>query len=248
MPFPNRMLRLFITVASLVIAALANTACQKSDADSEAVLTIGRDGSIVYADQVDELASFDPTTQQLIYHLTLAQAEEFVRRFPGSMVFDIRSREQYEAGHLPGAPHADWLYDKDVFQMLVGEMPKSDKYLVYGSTAMVADTAEAIVRLRSIGFQNLHTFYESYDAWQGSSLPFEQGPDPEPLTLPDPPSEEYVEGVSEPDLKDHWDMWDRSKAYVEARDGKPADAGATTPAAGAPPAADADGNEAAPQP
>lgn len=245
MSFPNRM-RHFITTALLVIAALAHTACQKSDGDGAMVLTIGRDGQIVEADQVDELAPFDPSTQQLIYHLTLDQAAEFVRRFPDSMVFDIRSREQYEEGHLPGATHADWLHDKDIFQMLVGEKPKSDKYLVYGSAAMVTDTAEAIVRLRSIGFQNLHTFYESFDAWQAASLPFEQGPDPDPLPLPDPPSEEYVEGESEPELKDHWDMWDRTKIYVEERDGKPAEVAPVTDDAVAPAAAKED--EAVPQP
>lgn len=239
-------MRLLITTALLVIAALTQTACEKSDADGQVVLTIGRDGQIVEADQVDELAPFDPATQQLIYHLTLDQAAEFLRRFPDSMVLDIRPREQYEAGHLPGATHADWLHDKDIFQMLVGQMPKSEKYLVYGSTAMIADTAEAIVRLRSIGFQNLHIFYESFDAWQGASLPFEQGPDPDPLPLPDPPSEEYVEGESELDLKVHWDMWNLTKAYVDDRDGKPAEV--------APAAEDADATaatkeaEAAPQP
>ena len=216
--------RLFATVAALAFAALATTACRDSDADNEPVLTIGRDGQIVEADSIDELAPFDPATQQLIYHLTLEQAEEFVRRFPDSMVFDIRSREQYEAGHLPGATHADWLHDKDIFQMLVGQLPKGDKYLIYGSAAMIADSAEAIVLLRSIGFQNLHTFYQSYDAWQGASLPFEQGPDPDPLPLPEPPSEEYVEGVSEADLKEHWDMWNRTKIYVDARDGNPVEA------------------------
>ena len=228
MSFSNRMMHLFTAATALVIVALANTACQKSDADNETVLTIGRGGKIVEADQIDELAPFDPATQQLIYHLTLDQAAEFIRRFPDSMVFDIRSREQYEVGHLPGATHADWLHDKDVFQMLVGQLPKSDKYLVYGSTAMVADTAEAIVRLRSIGFQNLHTFYESYDAWQSASLAFEQGPDPDPLPLPDPPGEEYVEGVSEPDLNNHWDMWTRTKGYVDDRDGKPAEVAPAT--------------------
>lgn len=241
-----RILRLFIPATSLAITALVSVACQKSDADSELVLTIGRDGQIVEADQVDELAPFDPATQQLIYHLTLEQAEEFVRRFPESMVFDIRPREQYETGHLPGATHADWLHDKDVFQMLVGQLPKSDKYLIYGSTAMMAETAKAIVLLRSIGFQNLHTFYQSYDAWQAASLPFEQGPDPEPLPLPDPPSEQYVEGESDADLKEHWDMWNRTQAYVAARDGLPVAPNSETPAADAQPVPE--NGEAAAQP
>jgi rhodanese-related sulfurtransferase len=248
MSFSNRLMRLLAIAAPLMIAAFANTACRKSDADSEPVLTIGRDGKIVEADQVDELAPFDPATQQLIYHLTLDQAAEYVRRFPDSMIFDFRSRSEYEAGHLPGATHADWLYDKDVFQMLIGQLPKGDKYLVYGSTAMITGTTEAIVRLRSIGFQNLHTFYESYEAWQAASLPFEQGPDPDPLPLPDPPSEEYVEGVSEPELKDHWEMWNRTRDYVAARDGKPVEVTApdATPAAAAD--ADADAANATPQP
>ena len=248
MSFSDRMMRAFATALALGIAALAHTACQDSGSDGETVLTIGRDGKIVEADQVDELAPFDPATQQLIYHLTLDQAAEFIRRFPGSMVFDIRSREEYEAGHLPGATHADWRHNKEIFQMLVGQLPKSDKYLVYGSSAMIAETANAIVLLRSIGFQNLHIFYDSYDAWQSASLPFEQGPDPAPLALPDPPGEEYVEGVSEPELKEHWEMWHLTREYVEARDGKPAD---DASGSDAPTATDADANEseatAAPQ-
>jgi rhodanese-related sulfurtransferase len=223
--------RFLTTIFLPVTTALVISGCDPSGADDQTVLTIGRDGQIVDAGEIDELAPFDPASQQLIYHLSLTQAEEYVRRFPDSTIFDIRPRDQFEAGHLPGATHAEWLHDKDVFQMLIGQMPKQEKYLIYGSTAMIADTAEAIVRLRTIGFQNLHTFYASYEAWQTASFPFEQGPDSDPLQLPDPPSEDYVDGISEPELKDHWDMWQRTKAYVEARDSKPVelDAETTTP-------------------
>jgi len=183
--------------------------------DGEVVLTIGPDGKPVEADQIDELAPFDPSVQQLIFHLNLAQTDEFVKRFPGSKIIDIRPPDQYEAGHLPGATNVDWLADKELFQLFVGQLLREEKYLVYGSVAMVPETAAAIALLRGIGFQNLYTFYDSYDAWQSGGLPFEQGPDPDPLPLPERP--EHVEGETIEVHEANLEIWQRAEQQVKLR-------------------------------
>ncbi len=183
--------------------------------DGESVLTIGPEGNVVEADKVDELAPFDPAVQQLIFHLNLAQTEQFVKRFPGATIIDSRPADQYEAGHLSGATNVDWLADKELFQMFVGQLPKEEKYLVYGSVAMVEDTAAAIALMRGIGFQNIYTFYESYDAWQNGGLPFEQGPDPEPLPLPERP--ENVAGETVEAFEANLEIWKRAEQQVKLR-------------------------------
>lgn len=200
-------------LALLLSATLLS--CGGDKKDEELVLTIGADGEIVEADQVDELAPFDPTLQQLIFHLNLKQAEEFVSRFPNATIFDIRSSDQYAGGHLPGSNHVDWLADRELFQLFVGQLPREDKCLIYGSTAMLQDTAAAIALLRGIGFQNIYTFQDSYDAWQSAGLPFEQGTDPNPLPLPLPPEE--VEGAGEEDLSAQWAVWRRAEQQVNLR-------------------------------
>lgn len=182
----------------------------------EVVLSIGPDGNVVEADKIDELAPFDPAVQQLIFHLNLAQASEFVKRFPDSTVIDIRPPDEYQAGHVPGASNVDWLADQELFQMFVGQLKRDEKYLVYGSVAMIPETAAAIALLRGIGFQNLYTFYESYDAWQNAGMPFEQGRDPEPLPLPERP--EQVEGETEEVFEANLEIWKRAEQQVKQRD------------------------------
>ncbi len=225
------------------LGSMLLSACDKSSAENQPVLTIGAGGEIVEVDQIDALAPFDPALQQLVYHLSLEQTEEFIRRFPNSVVIDVRPPEQYLAGHLPGAKNADWLADLEVFQLLVGNLPKADKYLIYGSTAMLNDTGAAVALMRTIGFQNLHTFYASYDAWQSAGRPFEQGPDDHPIALPNPPSREVVEGVDDPELETAWVVWRRAEDMVSRRDAhlrvpdknnKPDDAQPTAPPATTP--------------
>lgn len=210
--------RNLLVFSALGLGSMLLCACDKSSAENQPVLTIGADGEIVEVEQIDALAPFDPALQQLVYHLSLEQTEEFVRRFPNSVVIDIRPPEQYLAGHLPGAKNADWLADLEVFQMLVGQFPRTDKYLIYGSTAMLNDTGAAVALMRIIGFQNLHTFYASYDAWQNAGLPFEQGPDDRPIPLPESPSREIEAGVDDPELATAWAVWHRVEDMVELRD------------------------------
>lgn len=207
--------RQFSRLLALLALAASLLSCGDKN-DGEVVLTIGNDGNVVPVDEVDELAPFDPAVQQLVFHLNLTQTEEFVKRFPDSTILDIRPPDQYEAGHLPGATNVDWLADQELFQLFVGQLLREDKYLVYGSVAMVPETAAAIALLRGVGFQNIYTFYESYDAWQNGGLPFEQGPDPEPLPLPDRP--EQVEGETVEVFEANLEIWKRAEQHVMLRD------------------------------
>ena len=207
--------RQFSRLLALLALAASLLSCGDKN-DGEVVLTIGNDGNVVPVDEVDELAPFDPAVQQLVFHLNLTQTEEFVKRFPNCTILDIRPPDQYEAGHLPGATNVDWLADQELFQLFVGQLLREDKYLVYGSVAMVPETAAAIALLRGVGFQNIYTFYESYDAWQNGGLPFEQGPDPEPLPLPDRP--EQVEGETVEVFEANLEIWKRAEQHVMLRD------------------------------
>ena len=203
-------------LVATIAGSMASCGGGGDEGNEEVELTIGPDGEIVEVDEVDELAPFDPALQQLIYHLNLDQAEEFVRRYPSSLIFDVRPKAEYEAGHLPGATHVDWRADQELFQFFIGQLPREDKYMVYGSVAMAGETPAAIALLRGIGFRNLFLFLDHYEGWQNAGLPFEQGPDPDPLPLPDQPEQEEVEGDA--DLAIIWALWRRANEFVKQRD------------------------------
>jgi phage shock protein E len=69
----------------------------------------------------------------------------------GARVVDVRTPEEFDAGHLDGAVNID--YQHDDFAQLVGELPKDVPYVVYCASGRRA--TGAVEQMRDLGFTDV---------------------------------------------------------------------------------------------
>jgi rhodanese-related sulfurtransferase len=108
--------------------------------------------------------------------ITMITIEE-ARRFVGSrkVVLDARTREQYEAGHLPGAILLDCY---DIGRYLDGVLPllSPDQEIMIYCESATCDASELLAReLYSLGFKRLVVYKGGFDEWLAAGMPVEKG-------------------------------------------------------------------------
>lgn len=82
-------------------------------------------------------------------------------------ILDVRTPEEYAAGHIPGALNRDY-YSPD-FRDDLNRFNKSKTYLVYCGSGMRSAAARDI--MRELGFQQIYNMTGGFSAWQASGLP-----------------------------------------------------------------------------
>tara|TARA_R110002020_G_scaffold338673_2_gene553964 strand:+ start:4336 stop:4998 length:663 start_codon:yes stop_codon:yes gene_type:complete len=83
-------------------------------------------------------------------------------------VLDVRPRDEYEAGHLPGAVNVS-LADLEV---RLGELDPSHEVVAYCRGAYCVLSFEAVAALRAHGF-NARRLEDGFPEWKAAGLPFE---------------------------------------------------------------------------
>lgn len=89
--------------------------------------------------------------------------EEFerLRADSGNVVLDVRTKEEWEAGHLPGAMLLD--FNGPNFAAEVAKLDKSKTYLVH--CAAGGRSAKAVALMQKAGFTSLVNFKDGYRGW-----------------------------------------------------------------------------------
>jgi phage shock protein E len=80
-----------------------------------------------------------------------AQAVDLVVAAEERVLIDVRTDEEFHAGHLEGALHVD--VQRPDFEARVAELDPDEAYLVYCRTGN--RSAQAIERMRALGFTDL---------------------------------------------------------------------------------------------
>lgn len=99
--------------------------------------------------------------------LTPDQAQEIVSARAGDedfAVLDVRTPQEYQAGHLEGATLVD-LSAPD-FAARVGELDRSRTYLVYCRSGN--RSAAAVQEMRRLGFPDLYDLQDGIGGWQAA--------------------------------------------------------------------------------
>lgn len=98
--------------------------------------------------------------------------EQFKQRMdnPGTVVLDVRSPDEYNAGHLPGALNIDY-NDKD-FAGEVGKLDTSKTYLMYCTVGGRAHAAAE--HMKKSGFKSIIEMKGGYPDWEKAGLPVEK--------------------------------------------------------------------------
>ena len=94
----------------------------------------------------------------------------------GAMLIDVRPRESFDGGHIPGA-HAVPLEDGSFAEGIEG-LANGDHSLtivLIGQDPAAPETAEAAERLRDAGFDDVRTYAGGMDDWQSGALPVQSG-------------------------------------------------------------------------
>lgn len=89
--------------------------------------------------------------------------EEFerLRADKANVVLDVRTKEEWDAGHLPGAVLID--FNGPNFASEVAKLDKSKTYLVH--CAAGGRSAKAVTLMQKAGFSSLVNFKDGYRGW-----------------------------------------------------------------------------------
>jgi len=88
----------------------------------------------------------------------------------GLVVLDIRTPEEFAAGHLAGAINIDY-YASD-FEQQLGELDRDVPYVMYCNSGNRSSNALPV--MDSIGFSEVYELDGGIQAWFGAGLPIEQ--------------------------------------------------------------------------
>jgi rhodanese-related sulfurtransferase len=103
--------------------------------------------------------------------ITLEQFEK-KRKEKDVVVLDVRTPEEFEAGHVPGATNLNFRDEK--FAEKVAALDKGKTYLVYCATGRRSTGATG--KMKELGFGKLFNFTGSMAAWNKADKPVEKGP------------------------------------------------------------------------
>lgn len=101
----------------------------------------------------------------------VAEIQEIVESPPaGLVVLDIRTPEEFAAGHLAGAINVD--YYADDFEDQLADLDLDVPYVMYCNSGN--RSANALPVMDSLGFQEVYELEGGIQAWFASGLPLEQ--------------------------------------------------------------------------
>lgn len=91
--------------------------------------------------------------------------------FKDYTLLDIRTIDEFNAGHIKGAKEIDY-YQTQVFSDYLDTLDKSKKYLIYCHTGRRTGLALEIFKQK--GFKNVSDLAGGYNAWLAAGLPTEK--------------------------------------------------------------------------
>ena len=86
-------------------------------------------------------------------------------------LIDIRTIDEYKAGHLQGAKQIDY-YQTQTFSDYLDSLDKNKKYLIYCRSGN--RTGKTLTIMKQKGFTNVSDLAGGYNAWVAAELPIEK--------------------------------------------------------------------------
>ena len=127
-----------------------------------------------------EAASAAPATKPAApAAVTKLSVDEFDqgRQVKNAVVLDVRSPEEYAAGHVPGAVNVPVTGKGSAgFDKTVAAIDRERPVLVHCRSGV--RSAKAVEKMRAMGFAHLAEFPGGWVAWEGAGKPTEQGATP----------------------------------------------------------------------
>jgi phage shock protein E len=97
------------------------------------------------------------------------KAKDLIDADKGLLVLDVRTKQEFDSGHLLGALNVDY-YAKD-FRDRLAPLDRSKPYLVYCRSGQ--RSADAVKIMAGLGFKSVYDIQGGIDSWKASGLPIE---------------------------------------------------------------------------
>jgi len=129
--------------------------------------------SVAEAPDVEDLPPFDPATQQTVAYLNIEHVKHFLESNPDVFVLDVRTLEEYDKVHLPGAVSFPYDFKKKTIKKVLAAHPDyktKNTYFFYGSNENYYEI-DVSMHFRNLGYQYLFCMNGGIEDWIKDGLP-----------------------------------------------------------------------------
>lgn len=103
-------------------------------------------------------------------NVTPDQAEKIIKNDPKVVVLDVRTPDEYQSGHIPGAKNIDYLGDN--FEQKVAALDQSKTYIVH--CAAGSRSAKACTVIEKLEFPSVYHLNSGFKGWEKAGKPVEK--------------------------------------------------------------------------
>lgn len=103
-------------------------------------------------------------------NVTVNEAEKLIKEDPKVVVLDVRTPDEFKAGHIAGAKNID--FHGDDFEKQVAALDKSKTYVVH--CAAGGRSAQACKVIEQVQLPSVYHMKEGFKAWEKAGKPVEK--------------------------------------------------------------------------
>ncbi len=112
-------------------------------------------------------ASATKSTEAAIRNVSPAEAQGLIGSVEGLVILDVRTPEEFSAGHIAGAINIDF-YDDD-FEAQLSALDRSTPYLMHCRSG--GRSSKALKIMKKLGFEDIAHLNSGFNGWQQADMP-----------------------------------------------------------------------------
>ncbi len=115
----------------------------------------------------DIIASGEEQSNLFYHNIDAVDAQDFIIAHPDAIVMDVRTADEFSAGHVAGAINID--YHGDGFRDTLKKLDKDAHYILHCKSGNRSGKSVAI--MKELDFKHVTHMDGGFDAWKAAELP-----------------------------------------------------------------------------
>lgn len=120
----------------------------------------------IFAFVFTSLVSAEPVPK----NVTVVEAETLIKGDKKIVIIDVRTPEEFKAGHIPGAKNID--FNADDFEKQIAALDKGQTYIVH--CAAGGRSAQACKVIEQVKLPSVYHMNEGFKTWEKAGKPVEK--------------------------------------------------------------------------